>query len=250
MKPYKRYVEPFAGSACVFFDIEPGRALLSDLNSDLIDTYRAIRRSPELVLGELAAMRRSKKVYLKLRSLAPKTLSREGAAARFLYLNRYCFNGLFRTNLKGQFNVPYSGERTGGLPSPKKLMRASRLLSRAKMLAGDFEAVLTETGHGDFVYLDPPYSLSKRRTFVEYGPRPFDGNDLVRLRSAISGAIDRGATVLLSYQDIDTVRDMFLGLHQKRLSVRRTVAGFAGSRKGAYERLIGNAPIPLEPWGQ
>ena len=96
----------------------------------------------------------------------------QARAARFIYLNRYCFNGIYRTNLKGQFNVPYSGDGCGALPQNEVFQRCSRRLRGARFVSGDFEAVLSQAEKGDLVYMDPPYAVRAQRVFREYGPEP------------------------------------------------------------------------------
>src|SRR5216683_17251 len=156
---FKRYVEPFAGSACLFFHLAPRTALLGDINSELLSTYRHVRIRHQEVSKLLRKMRKSEREYYRVRSLQPDLLSSAKRAARFIYLNRYCFNGLYRTNANGGFNVPYGGRGSGSLPSPEALQRASRLLKRATLINGDFEKVLDRVKPGDFVYMDPPFSV-------------------------------------------------------------------------------------------
>ena len=113
----KRYLEPFAGSACLFFALRPPRAVLGDLNSDLISTYLELKYRVTDVVEQLALLPNpGKEEYLRLRTLDPKVLARAERAARFIYLNRFCFNGIYRTNLQGRFNVPFSGQRCGVVP--------------------------------------------------------------------------------------------------------------------------------------
>jgi DNA adenine methylase len=128
---YERYVEPFAGSACVFFELVPDKALLGDVNAELIHTYIEVKYRVEDVIKQLAQWRKSKKRYFELRALEPESLSPAIRAARFIYLNRCCFNGLYRTNRQGRFNVPYGGKRSGRLPSAETLCAASRALKKA-----------------------------------------------------------------------------------------------------------------------
>ena len=138
---FTRYVEPFAGSACLFFRIQPKRALLGDINKDLISTYIEVKYRVAEVIEELSKLEKGRDNYLRLRGIDVTELTRSEKAARFIYLNRFCFNGLYRTNLKGQFNVPYGGERSGGIPTDKALRSCSRMLKRANHIAGGFEKV-------------------------------------------------------------------------------------------------------------
>src|SRR5712664_3922142 len=151
---FTRYVEPFAGSACLFFYLAPRAALLGDINAELLSTYKYIRYRPAEVSKFLQKLRKGERQYYKIRSLQPERLSPARRAARFIYLNRFCFNGLYRTNQEGDFNVPYGGRGSGSLPSAGVLKRASELLRRAALVKGDFENVLDEVKQGDFVYMD------------------------------------------------------------------------------------------------
>ena len=158
------YIEPFAGSACLFFDIEPEKAVLGDLNSELINSYRVLRDDPESALSALRPIEPTKENYYAIRQQSPEDLMGADAAARFFFLNRHCFNGLYRTNQTGKFNVPFG--RTKGNPAlDENLLRsASRLLSRAQLLNADFEVTLDKARYGDFVYLDPPYVSRKGKS--------------------------------------------------------------------------------------
>ena len=135
-----RYVEPFAGSASLFFELEPPSALLSDINGELISTYQVVCEHPRAVYRSLIRWDNDRTQYYKIRSLQPSDLEILDQAARFIYLNRFCFNGLYRTNGRGDFNVPYGGEKGGSLPSEDLLVSAAAQLSRAELLCGDLRA--------------------------------------------------------------------------------------------------------------
>ncbi len=171
---YARYVEPFAGSASLYFRLAPNMAILNDINTELIHSYKYVRQQPEAISDGLRRLTKSKKTYLRLRGLRAADLNKIDRAARFIYLNRYCFNGLYRTNSRGQFNVPYAPEGSGRLPSKKRLLAAAKMLTGAKLFSKDFEDVIeTYVGENDFVYLDPPYAVENRRVFRQYGPQVF-----------------------------------------------------------------------------
>jgi len=180
---HKRYIEPFAGSACLFFALDPPRAILGDLNPELISTYIEVKYRLGAVLKELSQLPSwSKDEYMRLRSLDTSTLAPHVRAARFIYLNRFCFNGIYRTNLKGQFNVPYSGDRCGEVPQDEVFQNCARRLRRARFVNGDFEQVLKHAEKGDLVYMDPPYAVRARRVFRQYDPSTFTHDDIERLR--------------------------------------------------------------------
>src|SRR5690348_2999207 len=138
---FKRYVEPFMGSAALFFSLDPKKAVLSDINEDLINAFIQVQAHPRAVHNRISKLPKGKEAYYKIRreGLKGSALDR---AARFMYLNRFSFNGIYRTNLKGEFNVPYCNDRYAYLPTLEDLLCASRALSRAKIVASDFESIL------------------------------------------------------------------------------------------------------------
>jgi DNA adenine methylase len=237
---FKRYVEPFAGSACLFFSLNPPSAILGDLNADLISTYLEIKYRLDGVLRELSLLHRSRREYNRLRAVNPGHLNRSARAARFIYLNRFCFNGIYRTNLKGEFNVPYGGQKSGNLPSTELFRECSKRLRRARLLACDFEVVLQCTKKGDLVYMDPPFAIRARRVFNEYDPRSFGTRDIVRLRSCMEKLDMRGISFVVSYAESDEANILRRGFDCRTVSVRRNIAGFASHRSDSSELLISN----------
>jgi DNA adenine methylase len=240
-KDHKRYVEPFAGSACLFFAISPPKAIIGDLNPELISTYVEVKYRLPAVLEELAKLppwRKSE--YLRLRSLYTSGMKPPARAARFIYLNRFCFNGIYRTNLKGQFNVPYSGDGCGSLPEDEVFRLCSRLLRRARFVNGDFEKVLSHAENGDFVYMDPPYAVRARRVFREYAPGTFTHEDIARLRSWMIRLNKAGISFLVSYAESDEADVLRKGFSYEVVRVRRNIAGFAAHRAWTNELLISN----------
>jgi len=237
---YTRYLEPFAGSACLFFHIAPKQALLGDLNSELIGTYREVKRSAEDVIDALSSFHAGRGQYYRIRALNPSLLSKSQRAARFIYLNRNCFNGLYRTNSNGRFNVPYGGIRSGSLPTQDALRDCSRLLKRATLYAGDFHSVLELAKEGDFVYLDPPYTVESRRVFKEYNPQTFGVSDLLRLRNWMNLLNKNNIAFLVSYADCREASYLQKGFRARLVRVQRSIAGFVGSRRHSREILISN----------
>jgi DNA adenine methylase len=233
-----RYVEPFAGSACLFFRLQPKTAILGDLNRELISTYRIVRDYPELVYSELLGFENSETEYKRVRSLDPAELSKVSRASRFIYLNRFCFNGLYRTNLAGRFNVPYGGERSGSLPSLEQLVASSKLFRKAKLVQGKFQKTLALAKKGDFVYMDPPYSVAARRVFKEYDASLFSQKDILDLRSSLERLAKENISFLVSYAESDEADYLATGFNVKRLSVKRHIAGSFANRIASNEVLI------------
>lgn len=241
---YSRYVEPFAGSAALFFSLHPLHALLSDSNCALIETFTAVRDDHTEVATLLHSFPRGRDAFYEIRSIDPLSLPSINRAARFIYLNRYCFNGLYRTNRAGQFNVPYAASRTGSLPTPNDLFVASEILQNAVIRCTDFESTLAETKEGDFVYLDPPFAVRNRRIFKQYGPDVFGTEDLARLSRALLAMADRGVHFVVSYAECDEATHYLSDWPCVRISVQRNIAGFAKHRRADTEVIYTNTPLP------
>ena len=237
---FLRYVEPFAGSACLFLHINPDKALIADKNAELIEAYQVIVESPDEVYQTLLRKKRIASTYYFWRKQNPDELSRFDRAVRFLYLNRNCFNGIYRTNRQGGFNVPFSQNRVGRYLTKAEFMESAERLSKAEFRDWDFGTTMRYVQSGDFVYLDPPYMVDSRRVFNEYGKNPFTKDDLMRLRNHLERIDYRGASFLVSYADCAEARELGDGWKTKRMRVRRHVAGFSGARRSAYEILITN----------
>jgi DNA adenine methylase len=240
---HARYVEPFAGSACLFFELAPQTAILGDNNSALIELYRVVRDEPKKVFRRLCRIGRDSDTYYRWRRMKPAQLDRETRAVRFLYLNRNCFNGIFRTNVKGEFNVPM-GVRPGEYFSEEDLLLCASLLQRAKLVAGDFAKTLNLVQAGDFVYLDPPFALESRRVFRHYGKRSFQTSDVPRLGEALRTIEVAKADFLVSYADCAEARGLAKEWNSIRHPITRHVGGWSDRRRHAYEWLITNMALP------
>jgi DNA adenine methylase len=239
---YSRYVEPFMGSACLFLAINPRRAILNDINVDLVQTFLQIRDHPRAVFNRLRAIPQGRKSYYQIRSQKQFRDDSE-RAARFLFLNRFCFNGIYRTNGMGEFNVPFAPEGTGSLPNLAELAEWSRRLKTARIHSEDFETILDKTREGDFVYLDPPYALDNRRIFRQYGPQTFGLKDLERLGNALKRLHRRRVRFVLSYAYCPEALDAFGGWQIQKVYTQRNVAGFSKHRRRAAEILVFNRPV-------
>lgn len=238
-----RYIEPFAGSCCVFLALRPQQAILSDLNAALIDAYKTIRCAPEKVFDVISAMPSTEQFYYELRAMPTGEMDDISRAARFVYLNRHCFNGVYRTNRSGMFNVP-RGTKAGVIPAKEQFQAFAEALNNASLRAGDFETVLVLATQGDFVYLDPPYSPPNTRFRGEYGYGSFGEHDVARLVESVREADNRGATILLSFNP--TIKTLLPNWHSKYLSVRRSIAGFNHQRVTVTETLFFNRPFPSD----
>lgn len=237
---YSRYVEPFAGSACLFFEVEPQDALLGDLNAELVVTLRAVKANVGVVIEAIRRLPVGESHYYRIRSQEPISLPDSERAARFIYLNRFCFNGLYRTNASGKFNVPYGSQRkvrpidVGALPSAASTLRS------ATIIRADFEETLSRTKPGDFVYIDPPYVIASRRVFKDYAAGSFCHSDLRRLRNCLLRLNSMGIHFVVTYGDSAEARELLSDFAATRIWTRRNIAGFASHRRGSYELLATN----------
>jgi DNA adenine methylase len=240
---FDRYVEPFCGSASLFFAIRPRRALLSDLNHDLVGALRQVQLSGDSVAECLRRLPKNKSAYYAIRKQDPSSLSPTEQAARFIYLNALCFNGLYRVNTEGKFNVPYGTKHRQVSFDAASLRQASYTLRGAQVEHSDFEEIVDRAGDGDFIYLDPPYATGAHRTFVEYGQTIFSAKDLERLLAALKASAQRGAKFVLSYANVPEVQNMPASWSVKSVKARRNIAGFLDSRRLVSEVLISNIRV-------
>lgn len=242
---YERYVEPFCGSACLFFAINPHKALLSDINEDLIRTFKQIKKAPKKIAKAVSEISVEKDIYNEIRKQKSEELKDFERAVRFTYLNRNCFNGVYRTNQKGEFNVPM-GTRTGEVPDESRFIRCSQALKNAELVNKDFESLINEIQKGDFVYLDPPYAKKGYKGRGEYGPGAFQYEDIERMLSFLHTIDQNEATFLFSYAyDEDLINALPKYWYWNSLSVNRHVAGFSKHRGKVDEILVSNKQIQL-----
>lgn len=239
----ERYIEPFAGSAVLFLRLDASNAILGDLNKSLIETYRIVQRYPRAVWERASSLGNTPDDYYVIRAIPRERLNAFERAAQFIYLNRYCFNGVYRTNRAGQFNVA-RGKGHLFMPDLDAFKAFAGRLRVAELRCSDFEEILAEAGTGDFVYLDPPYALGDKRDRGEYGCDTFREKDESRLISALRTADRRGAKILLSYSPATTVLQGLKKWRRHDLTVARNVAGFTAARRSANEVLMSNYDWP------
>jgi len=239
---FKKYIEPFAGSAQLFFEIHGiESAVLSDKNQGLIEMYQQVQKSPYEVHRILSSFENNSKEYYRLRSLDPRTLGKNQRAARFIYLNWLCFNGLYRTNNSGQFNVPYSGNEKKSINNWQLVKQVSKKLQNVILLADDFEnVVLKHSSKDTLVYLDPPYAIENERIFTQYCNNTFGLKDLDRLRELLIWMDKRRTNFLLSYIDTPQTRKIFSCFPIKSVEVQRNISGFSVFRRKSKEILVSN----------
>jgi len=240
-KVFTRYIEPFLGSGSVFFHLNPGKAILADNNSELINAYRCVKATPLLIHRRLIQYqaRHSAAFYYKIRKAAPPAaLDR---AVRFIYLNRTCFNGLYRVNLDGLFNVPVGSKTKVQFPT-RYLSDIAMAMKHASIRVADFETSLAEAGAGDFAYIDPPYTvMHNNNNFIKYNASLFSWKDQIRLSVAVRRAARRGALIMVSNADHESVRELYGGFGTHH-SVERSsrLAADAQHRERATELVVVN----------
>lgn len=239
---YTSYCEPFVGSASLFFFLQPPNSFLNDLNRELMNFYSILSNSPELLHADLLSIPRTKDAYLAARSTLHETEDSRRRAALFFYLNRNCFNGIYRTNRLGQFNVPFSASRTGEYPSLEEVQGASTALQlNATFSAIDFEKFIKlRAKRGAFFYIDPPYFMPRKRIFSEYQKLSFDQEDVERLFEQLAALESKGCSFLLSYPDCARARRLAKSWSVRHATVYRSVAGKLQHRRSQRELLISN----------
>ncbi len=244
------YVEPFLGGAAVFFELARlgriERARLSDGNPELVDTYRAVRDDVEGVIRALAAHKNDETYYYEVREIDRSTLSLAERAARTIFLNRVGYNGLYRVNSKGGFNVPFGRYENPKICDEEGLRAASRALALATIEVQDFDAACKDVAIGDVVYLDPPYvPLSKTASFTSYARDKFGPDEHERLAVTFARLVDVGAFVLLSNSDTDVTRALYAGFKITSVDATRNINS-KGDRRGAVKEILvsGIRPAP------
>jgi DNA adenine methylase len=234
-----RYIEPFLGGGAAFFSTRPSNAILSDANMRLIELYSAIR--DELADFEqflrAHASAHSKEYYYEMRDRVFNT--RPARAAQFLYLNRTCWNGLYRENLKGKFNVPIGTKQTV-IFEADNFAEWSDALRDTRIECRDFEDAIDEARSGDFVFVDPPYTVRHNMNgFVKYNQNIFAWDDQVRLRDALKRASARGAMFALTNADHESVRELYSGFgRHQQLTRHSVIAAKSAHRSRSTELLI------------
>lgn len=225
---YNRYIEPFVGGGALFFALGPQRAVIGDSNPELINLYKVVRDAPGEVAKLLAEFKNAKESFYEIRSLNFDSLEPEYAAARTIYLNRTCFNGLYRVNRDGQFNVPFGNYSRPVLRRDGELETASRLLKGSEVLLADYKVILKSHARaGDFVFLDPPYlPVSKYGDFKRYTKEQFHERDHVELAEEVHRLFAIGCHVVLTNSNHPLVHRLYSRYHitvhrtQRRISSR------------------------------
>lgn len=244
-KNFNGYFEPFIGGGAVLFHLltkNPDlQATLSDSNEELINCYRCVRDEVEDVIDALRKHRNDIHHFYKVRAQDVKRLSNAERAARLIFLNKTCFNGLYRVNRKGQFNVPFGRYKNPKICDEQNLRTVSRALTYVQLYSKPFDSVLERANKGDFVYFDPPYQpLSKTANFTSYTSKAFAVSDQQRLADVFKALSERGCQVMLSNSDNEVIRDLYRDFRIEEVLATRAINSDPQKRGKITELLILN----------
>ena len=246
-RKFNNYFEPFVGGGAVLFEIQPSHAVINDINSDLYNCYTVVRDSVEELIADLSKHENDKFYYYEMRGLDLKEeyrlLSPVERASRTIYLNKTCFNGLYRVNKKGHFNVPFGKYKKPNIVNEEVLRSVSSYLSEneVEILDIDFEEALEGAAEGDFVYLDPPYDpVSETSSFTSYNMDGFGKDEQERLRDVFVELHQKGCQVMLSNSATEFILDLYKGFRIEIVSASRSINSVATGRGKINEVLVMN----------
>ena len=237
------YYEPFIGSAAVFFHYQPPHATLADRNEKLIELYRVVRNDVDSLIVALQPHRNESDYYYRIRAQNTEELTAVQRAARLIYLNKTCYNGLYRENSKGEFNVPFGRYKNPTICDEPRLRAASQALQTVKLVAADFEDVVQTAVSGDFIYFDPPYApLNATSSFTSYSKHGFTAADQKRLADLLATLTAKGCLIMLSNSNAPLIHELYAdnGYHLHPIQARRNINSKAQKRGPIKELLITN----------
>ncbi len=241
---FERYYEPFAGGAALFFRLRPAAAVLNDFNGDLVAAYRTVAHDADAVIRRLEVHRRhhDEAHYYDVRARwndRSVSWSAVDRAAAFIYLNKTCFNGLWRVNRAGAFNVPIGRYVDPPICVPDALRAAARVLGRVELRTGDYRAAVADAGAGDLVYFDPPYDpVTTTANFTSYTRAAFGADEQRELAEQARALVARGCKVVLSNSDTPFIRSIYRGFRIDRVQCARAINCNAAKRGGVDEVIV------------
>lgn len=243
-KDFNNYYEPFVGGGAVLFDLQPETFVINDVNEEVINVYRTIKYDVEALIKELETYKNEASFFYTLRELDRKeeytALSKIKKAARVIYLNKTCFNGLYRVNRKGQFNAPFGKYRNPNIVNKEGLRSVHNYLNSSfcRITNDDFSKALQNPGEGDFVYLDPPYDpVSITASFTAYSKDGFRKYDQARLKLKCDKLHERGCKFLLSNAATDFIKDLYKGYTIDIVKAGRNINS-KGNKRGKVEEVL------------
>jgi DNA adenine methylase len=235
---YGRYFEPFLGGGALFFALRPARGFLSDVNREIIDCYTAVRDDVSGLVAALRDHRYDSKHYYEVRNTDPAKLALVERAARTIFLNKTGFNGLYRVNRAGKFNVPFGRYAKPAICDEPNLRACSAALADVELVAADFERAASRAAAGDFVYFDPPYvPVSRTAAFTAYAPGGFDLDAQSRLAAFFDKLAERGVAVLLSNSDVPEIRKLYARYAMDTIEATRVI-NCKATRRGPVRELL------------
>lgn len=244
---YNSYYEPFLGGGAMFLELQPNKAVVNDSNSELINCYKVIRDSLDELMEDLQRHENTEAYYYDIRDWDRKknydSKTDVERASRIIFLNKTCYNGLFRVNSQGQFNVPFGRYKKPNILDEAVLKAVSHYLNNngVKILNGDFEEALKDAKSGDFVYLDPPYHpISNTAYFTGYDVNGFNKYEQIRLKETVDDLNRRGCTVLLSNADTDFILDLYKDYRIEKIYATRAINSNPLKRGKIQEVLVMN----------
>ena len=231
---FNRYIEPFVGGGAIFFAVQPTDGVIADSNPELINLYRHLASDIEAVIYHLATFKNTEDEFYKIRELQFQELDKKYAAARTIYLNRTCFNGLYRVNKKGHFNVPFGRYKNPKIYNESSLFSASNALQKAEIILGDYKSVLKKTARsGDCIFLDPPYlPISKYSDFQRYTKEQFYEEDHRELADEVKRLQKIGCHVVLTNSNHPLVHELYEPYQIEVVNTRRNISSKAKTRTG------------------
>jgi len=237
-KSYGRYFEPFLGGGALFFALRPARCMLGDVNREIVDCYTAVRDDVKGLVAALRDHRYDADHYYAVRDADPGKLPLVERAARTIFLNKTGFNGLYRVNRAGKFNVPFGRYAKPAICDEENLIACSAALANAELVAGDFGQVAARARAGDFVYFDPPYvPLSRTAAFTAYAPGGFDLDAQARLAAFFDKLAARGVALLLSNSDVPEIRKLYARYRIDTIEATRVI-NCKATRRGPVNELL------------
>ena len=242
---YNRYFEPFIGGGALFFELQPQNGYISDMNEELINLYTVVRDDVYNLIDDLNKHEISKEYFLKIRNLDRtekyNKLSDIQKASRFIYLNRTCFNGMYRVNSQGQFNVPFGNYKNPRIVDAENLINCSKLLKNTEICCGDFSKILSKVKKDDFVYFDPPYvPLNETSSFTSYTRDGFDIDMQFKLRDVCDELDSMGVKFMLSNSDTKLINELYSNYEIKKVFASRAINANGKGRGKITEVLVRN----------
>jgi len=242
----RRYHEPFFGGGAVFFHLKPVGGSINDINNRLMNFYKVVRDKPLELIAEARQYRYDEKEYYQRREqFNSEGLSMVEEAALILYLNKTAYNGLYRVNSKGEFNVPFGRHTNPTIVDEESILEASKVLRKVEIRSEDFNYILFIAEEGDLCYLDPPYlPAGKTANFTDYSPGGFSMADQRRLRDLCIELDSKGVIFVLSNSDTEAVRQLFRAIDSFGiipLRTKRMISSQVSSRESGWDLLITNS---------